>query len=1490
MTQRLPIPGADSGDWGDILNSFLEVSLASDGTLNPNVVGSPQIQSNSVGTVQLSNNSVTNTQLDVPTQTTLAAVASKYVKPAGGIPSTDLAGNIPASSLSNSVQSSLSQAATAVQTVNTKTPSSGNVSIGIKDLDDVAGASGATNNQVLQYNSSSSEWTPGTVSSTTVSDATSSTKGIIELAGDLSPGSSGAVNPSVTTVLSGQTPVTESTNLAGDLTGTLPNPTVAKLQGTTISSPTGGSTSYLNATGTWTTPSGSSNASSIDGVAVTGTPSSNQVLTASSPTAAAWTTPTAGTSTLAADTDVSLTSPSNNQVLTYSTSTSKWVNQTSPAGFTDPTTTKGDIIVHGTSTTTREAVGSDGQVLTADSTQSTGIKWTAAPSASNATANAPGLVQLDGDLGGIAISPSVVSINGITLPSSTPTTGNVLTASSSSATTWSTPAAGVTLDSTASDIQPLGTRSAGSLSTAAKADHVHSMPTAIQVGALPSTDDLSTIANTNATTANVSLNSFKITGLANGTNATDAAAFGQIPNVSTTAVGGDLSGTVGSAIVASVQGVTITGTPSANQVLTASSSAAAAWTAASGAPISTTTNDLTDRTSSASETVPIGYTTNAQTAGVTLTSPSLPSTVGTPPARWAVKNASTAVVLVSYPNNSGTITTLNVLSDEVVTFRQKTVSGWGVESGNKTLTALTSLTASISLTSYEEGDGDQNAFTRMFAAAQAIQSSTGVMPAMVVPRGQYYLQTPLTLFNYMTLIGEGNDDQFSHHAVINNIHTDIFTWPNINTDVSYIHIQGISFQGSGTNANTSAVYSTYPFDHTMCGTRLLKYSQMINCGFEYFNSVWFRPGGCTIENIQINHTTNVALHIGTGAYDTIIRGNNFTSTDILSTDTYTPNANYSSGALVIANGNVYSATNAITSAPIVFTSSQWTLQLSGIAVWQPNTAYSSGQAVVAAQNGMEVYTANSGFTSSSSFNASNWTAYGAVGPQAPPTIWLDACQYVRIEGIYPTITNGGRGVYVSNGYRNKLLNAYIDARNINNQTLYGMNGAGLYVYSSPDFSCNEVNIWGAMGVSADPAAVTIDTTSHVTLGAIHHIAPNSAMATGKGTLGFAGTCVDIKKAAWTYNTPDGVAVRNDATGAAVTGFLDAEVGASGPAGPALYAPPTVWNSSTTYTYGTAPFITVTRSGSWYGLVSTNTNIDPASDTGTHWQLLAQGGTAIGNYLDVLGDGSDGVMTLDGSSTVIGMSRSGSVYTLTRDILPSSLTINSGVSLLPNGYIIQCSGTITNNGTISGVGNPGLATGTAPVASGSTTPAYQPGEPGGAGGITTATAGTTGWFTTNTNATATGGAGASGAGAAGGSINSGSYQRVHNPYTLLVGIISYSGTTRYVGGGAGGGGGGGDGTNKGGSGGAGGVAVAIFSLSIVNNGVITVGGGAGGTPTTGNCGGGQGGAGGFLALVTINGVSGSGTTNVAGGAAGSGVGTGSAGSAGAAGNLLTLNLH
>jgi hypothetical protein len=49
---RLPVVGGDAGNWGTILNTFLSVSLFTDGTLNSGVVGSTQLASGAVGATQ----------------------------------------------------------------------------------------------------------------------------------------------------------------------------------------------------------------------------------------------------------------------------------------------------------------------------------------------------------------------------------------------------------------------------------------------------------------------------------------------------------------------------------------------------------------------------------------------------------------------------------------------------------------------------------------------------------------------------------------------------------------------------------------------------------------------------------------------------------------------------------------------------------------------------------------------------------------------------------------------------------------------------------------------------------------------------------------------------------------------------------------------------------------------------------------------------------------------------------------------------------------------------------------------------------------------------------------------------------------------------------------------------------------------------------------------------------------------------------------------
>src|SRR6266568_6571221 len=82
---------------------------------------------------------------------------------------------------------------------------------------------------------------------------------------------------------------------------------------------------------------------------------------------------------------------------------------------------------------------------------------------------------------------------------------------------------------------------------------------------------------------------------------------------------------------------------------------------------------------------------------------------------------------------------------------------------------------------------------------------------------------------------------------------------------------------------------------------------------------------------------------------------------------------------------------------------------------------------------------------------------------------------------------------------------------------------------------------------------------------------------------------------------------------------------------------------------------------------------------------------------MFGDGSDQAVTFGNSSqlTVLGITPTGSgtvqdpyVYLLSRSIFCSDLTVNLNTVVKASGYRIFCTGTLTNNGTISSDGNAG----------------------------------------------------------------------------------------------------------------------------------------------------------------------------------------------------------
>src|SRR5437660_9368151 len=80
-------------------------------------------------------------------------------------------------------------------------------------------------------------------------------------------------------------------------------------------------------------------------------------------------------------------------------------------------------------------------------------------------------------------------------------------------------------------------------------------------------------------------------------------------------------------------------------------------------------------------------------------------------------------------------------------------------------------------------------------------------------------------------------------------------------------------------------------------------------------------------------------------------------------------------------------------------------------------------------------------------------------------------------------------------------------------------------------------------------------------------------------------------------------------------------------------------------------------------------------------LTSQAALDVGMF----GDGSDGTVTFDGTSTVLGLVPSSNTYTLNRSIFCSGITINSGVTIKTAGYKVFCTGALLNNGTIINAG-------------------------------------------------------------------------------------------------------------------------------------------------------------------------------------------------------------
>lgn len=810
-TQRLPIPGKDDGTWGDILNGYLAVSHNPDGTLIPSALTQA-----GAGTYSKPTNGIPATDLDSSTQTAITTVASKYTKPAGGIPASDL---------TSAVQTNLTAASTAVQSVNTKTPNgSGAITLNVADIADVQGGTGATNNQVLVYNSSTTKWVPGTVSSTTVGDATTGAKGIVQLAGDLAGTGSSAAAPTLAATANVSAIIAANTTVAGKLdtttaastyapkasptfTGTVTVPTPTNntdastknyVDTTVASAVTGGATpdattiakGKVQLAGDLAGTAASPTVAKVQGIAVSNTAptGTGQVLTSTSTTAAAWTTPS--------------------------------------AGFADPTTTKGDLIIHGSSTT-RIGIGIDGQVLTADSTQTTGAKW-ATPSSAPVTsvAGKTGVVtlaesditNLSTDLAAKAPLASPTFTGKVTTPALQVTTGagtanQVLTSDISGNATWATPtSAPVTSVAGKTGVVTLAESDITNLTTDLSAkEPTITAGTSTQYYRGDKTfqtlnQDVVPDGTTNkAYTATEKTKLAAIT----GTNTGDQVIPTSLPPNGTAT--GDLSGTYPAPTVAKVQGIAVSNTAptGTGQVLTSTSTTAAAWStptvgsqALTATAVKTSTNS--PYAASAGDLVPV----DASIAAVTVTLPTAPADK----TKVLVKkiDSSTNAVTINaggsdvFNKTGGTTTTSLTLQNQAISL-QYTATGaiWYVVGDDIPLSSLTtSLNATyahIGLTASGDTTGvtDLAAFNSLGASISGDGGGT-----IALQRGTFWFNGVVKWYPNVTYAGAGRRLTILKQAAGANVYN-FARNANFTTHTdSHISISGITVDGNGANQTT----------------------------------------------------------------------------------------------------------------------------------------------------------------------------------------------------------------------------------------------------------------------------------------------------------------------------------------------------------------------------------------------------------------------------------------------------------------------------------------------------------------------------------------------------------------------------------------------------------------------------------------------------------------------------------------------------------------